>query len=116
MFLEYVPNFICAKKMYNKCPSVDDLCVHCEQCEKYAHMFWQEPVRKLFIIYGCANHSQISFMLFYTTLRHDAHFVPRRFLGLRWVPQLKMNGAEILNMSGELEIFGFIEFHHDELI
>ena len=44
--LEYVPNLICAKQMYNKCPAVDDLSVDCEQCGKSTHMLWQDPVGK----------------------------------------------------------------------
>ena len=89
-----------------KCEAVDDLSVDCEQCGKRTYVFWQYPVGEF--ISGCLEHLQIRFMLSHTNLEDTTQFLLRRFLELRWVPQLRKDGTEILSMT--VKNFYFLDY------
>jgi len=86
--------------MNSKCEAVDDLSVDCQKCGKRTHVFWQDPLGK-FIISGCPDNSWIIFVISHNSRGYDSQFLLRRFLELRWVPQMIMDGTNILSMSVE---------------
>ena len=80
---------------------MDDLIVDCEQCGKRTHIFWQDPVGKFIVTSGCPDHLLIRFVISHKSRGYNAQFMLRRFLELRWVPQLIMDGTKVLSMSVE---------------
>jgi len=99
---EHVPKLICAQQMCSKCEAVDYLSVDCEQCGKHVHMFTQDPVGK-FIDYLRQSRSFADkvYVISHNSSRYDAQFLLRRFLEMRWAPQLIMDGSKILSMVVE---------------
>ena len=91
-----------------KCEALDDLNVDCEQCSKRTHVFWQEPVGK-FIVYPRQSRlfAEKIYILSHNSHGYDAHFLLRKFLKLRWTPQLIMDGNKILSMI--VENFRFLD-------
>jgi len=84
--------------MCSKCETVDVLSVVCEQCAKGVHVFWQDHVRK-FIGYLRQTRlfADMVYVFSHNSRGYDAQFLLRRFLGLRWAPQLIMDGSKILS-------------------
>ena len=63
-------------------------------------MFWQDPVGR------CIDYLRLSrqfadkiYVISHNSRGYDAQFLLRRFLELRWVPKLIMDGTKILSMS-----------------
>ena len=80
--------------MCSKCEAVDDLSVDCEQCGKRTQMFWQETVGR-FIDYLRLSRpfADNIYVISHNSRGYDAQFLLRRFLELRWVPKLIMDGT-----------------------
>ena len=99
---EHVPNLICAQQMCSKCETNDDLSTDCEQCGKRVHVFWQDPIGK-FIDYLRLSRpfADKLYVISHNSRGYDAQFLLRRFLELRWIPKLIMDGTKILCMSVE---------------
>jgi hypothetical protein len=76
--------------------------VDCEQCGKRVNVFWQDPVGK-FIDYLRQSRpfADKIFVISHNSRGYDAQFLLRRFLELRWVPKLIMDGTKILSMCVE---------------
>ena len=99
---EHIPNLICAQQMCSKCEAVDDLNVDWKPSGNVLTCFGRKtPWVNLLIISGCLVHSRTRFMLFHITHGYDAQFLLRKFLELRWTPQLIMDGTKILSMIVE---------------
>lgn len=87
--------------------------VDCKQCGKRTHVFWAEdPVGK-FVDYLRQSRPFAGKILSYHISRgYDAQFLLRKFLELRWTPQLIMDGTKILSMIVEnlhfLDSFNFL--------
>ena len=103
---EHVPNLICAQQMCCKCEAVDDLSFDCERCGKRVHVFWQDTVVKF------VDHLRQSlpfadkvYVISHNSRGYDAQFLRRRFLEMRWAPQLIMDGNKILSMFVENLLF-----------
>jgi hypothetical protein len=81
---------------------MDDLSVDCEQCGKRIHVFWQDPIGE-FIDYRRQPRpfADKVYVISHSSLGHNAQFLLRRFLELRWVPNLIMDGTKILSMVVE---------------
>jgi hypothetical protein len=77
--------------MWSKCEAVDELSVDCEQFGKRTHMFWQDPLGK-FIDYLRLSRpfADNIYVISHNSRGYDAQFILRRFMELRWVPQLIM--------------------------
>ena len=88
--------------MYSKCEALDNLSVDCQQCGERTHVFWQDPVGK-FIDYLRLSRPFVDniYVISHNSRGYDAQFLLRRFLELRWVPQMIMGGTNILSMSVE---------------
>ena len=73
-----------------------------EQCCKRTHVFLQEPVRK-FIDYLRQSRpfADKIYFLSHNSRGYDAQFVLRKFMELRWTPQLIMDSTKILRMFVE---------------
>ena len=99
---EYVPNLICAQQMCSNCEAVDEMSVDCEKCGKRIHVLWQGPVGK-FINYlrQSRTFADMVYIISHNSREYDAQFLLRRFLELRWTPQLIMDGSKILSMVVE---------------
>jgi len=71
--------------------------VDCEQCGKRIHVFWQDTVGK-FIDYLRQSRpfADKIYVISHNSRGYDAQFLLRRFLELRWAPQLIMDGSKIL--------------------
>ena len=97
-----VPNLICAQQMCCKCEAMDDLNFDCEQCGKRIHVFWQEPVGE-FIDYLRQSRpfADKVYVISHNSRGYGAQFLLRRFLELRWVPKLIMDGTKFLSMVVE---------------
>jgi hypothetical protein len=77
---------------------VDELSVDCEQYGKRTHVFWAEdPVGKFINYLQTFREQDIS----HNSRGYDAQFLLPKFLELRWVPQLIMDGTKILNVVVE---------------
>jgi len=98
----HVPNLICAQQMCSKCEALDDLSVDCEQCGKRIHTFWKDPAGK-FIEYLLLSRlfADKVYAISHNSRGYDAQFLLRRFLELRWAPQLIIDGSKILSMVVE---------------
>jgi hypothetical protein len=99
-FFEHIPNLICAQQMCSKCEAMDDLSVDFKQCGKRTHVFWAEdPVGK-FIEYPRLSRpfADKIYVLSHNSRGYDALFLLRKFLELRWTPELIMDGTKILSM------------------
>jgi hypothetical protein len=74
----------------------------CKQCGKRTHVFWEDPVGK-FIDYLqlFRPFADKIYVISYNSRGYDAQFLLRRFLELRWMPQLIMDGTKILSMVVE---------------
>jgi len=96
---EHIPNLIYAQQMCSKCEAVDDISVDYKQCGKRIHVFWQDPVGK-FIDYLRQSRpfADKVYVISHNSRGYDAQFLLRRFLELRWAPQLIMDGSKILSM------------------
>ena len=81
---------------------MDDLSVDCEQCEKRVHVFWQDLVGK-FIDYLWQSRAFVEkvYVISRNSRGYKAQFLLRRFLELRWLPNLIMDGTKILSMVVE---------------
>ena len=94
---EHVPKLICAQQKCYKCEAVGDFSADCRQCEKHVHIFWQDPVGK-FIDY--LRHSRLFadkvYVISHNSRGYGAQFLLRRFLELRWAPDMIMEGAKFL--------------------
>ena len=100
---EHSPNLICAQQMCSKCEAVDELNVDCTQCGKRTHVFWAEdPVGK-FIDYLRQSRpfADKIYVISHNSRGYDAQFLLRKFLKLRWTPQLIMDSTKILSMVVE---------------
>jgi hypothetical protein len=99
---EHVPKLICAEQMCSQCQASEDLSVDCKQCGKRVHVFRQDPVGK-FIEYlrQSTPFAEKILVISHNSRGYDAHFLLRRFLELRWVPKLIMDGTKILSMCVE---------------
>ena len=88
------------QQMCSKCEAVDDVSADCEQCGKHTHVFLQGHVGE-FIDYLRLSKTFADKILVisHNSRGYDAQFVLRRFLELRWVPQLIVDGTKILSMS-----------------
>jgi len=73
--------------------------VDCEQCGKRTHVFWQDPIGK-FIDYLRQSRpfADKIYILSHNSRGYDAQFLLRKFLELRWKPELIMDGSKILSM------------------
>ena len=85
-----------------KCEAVDDLSVDCKQCWAYLRFWAKDPVGKfidnlrqsrLFADKICVTS--------HDSRAYDAQFLLRKFLKLRWTPQMIMGGTKILGMVVE---------------
>ena len=105
---EHIPNFICAQQMCSKFEAVDYLSAYCEQCDKRTHEFWQDSVAK-FIDYLRLSRpfAEKIYIISNNNRAYDAQFLLRRFLELKWVPQLIMDCTKNLSMS--VENFYFLD-------
>jgi len=110
---EHIPKLICAQQMCSKCEAADVLCVDCIQCGKRTHVFWAEtPVGK-FIDYLRQSRpfTDKNYVIPHNSRGYDAQFLLRKFLELRWTPQLIMDGTKILSMIVEnLHFFDSFNF------
>jgi len=109
---EHAPNFICAQEMCSKWGTVDDLSVDCEQCGKRVHTFWQDPVGK-FIDYLRQSRPFAGkvYVISHNSRGYNTLFLLRRFLELRWTPQLIMDGSKYLSMVVEnLHFLGSLNY------
>jgi len=99
---EHIPKLICAQQICSKCEAVDDLSVDCEQCGKRTPIFWQDPVGR-FIEYLrlFRPFADNIYVISQNSRGYDTQFLLRRFLELRWVSKLIMDGTKILSMSVE---------------
>ena len=98
----HVPNLKFAHQMCSKYEAVDDMNVDCEQCSKRTPVFWQNNVGKFI------NYLRLSrlfadkiYILSHNSRRYEEQFLLRRFLELRWKPQLIMEGSKFLSMVVE---------------
>ena len=88
--------------MFSKCEAVDDLSVDCEQCGKRAHAFWQDPVGQFidFLRRSRPFADKVN-VISHNSRGYDLQFLLRRFLDLRWAPQLIVDGSKIFSMVVE---------------
>ena len=87
--------------MCSKCEAVDDLSVDCKQCGKRTHVFsTEDPVEK-FIDYQSRLFVDKIYVISHNSRGYDAQFLHRKFLVMRWTPQLIMDGTKILSMIVE---------------
>jgi hypothetical protein len=93
--------------MCSKYEAVGDLSVVCKQCGKRTHMFWQDTVDKFIDYLRQSRPFSDKIFISHNYRGYDAQFLLRRFLELRWVPQLIMDGTKILSMS--VENFQFLD-------
>ena len=105
---EHIPKLICAQQICSKCEAVDDLSVDCEQCGKRTPIFWQDPVGR-FIEYLrlFRPFADNIYVISQNSRGYDAQFLLRRYLKMRRLPQLIMDGTKILSMS--VENFQFLD-------
>jgi hypothetical protein len=105
-YFEHVPNLICAQQMCSKCEAVDKLNINCEQCGQRVHVFLENPLG-IFINYLRLSRpsSDKIYIISLNSRGYDSQFLVRRFLELRWVPQLIMIGTKILSMCVDHLIF-----------
>jgi len=92
----------CAQQMCSKCEAMDDMSADCEQCGKHIHAFRQGPVDKF--IHSLRQSRPFAnnfYIISHNSRGYDAQFLLRRFLELRWAPQLIMDGSKILSMVVE---------------
>ena len=79
--------------------AVDDVSVDFEQCGKRTHVFWQDPLVEITdYLRQSRSFADNVYVISHNSREYDAQFLLGRFLELRWVPKLKMNGSKILNM------------------
>jgi hypothetical protein len=97
--------------MCSKCETLTDMNVDCEECGNRAHVFWQVDIGK-FIDYLRQSRSFADkiFVISHNSRGYDAQFLLRRFLELRWVPKLIMDGTNILSLYGTYTFYGFSQF------
>ena len=89
---EHIPNLIhvCAQQICSKCEALDDLNVDCTQCGKRTHVFWAEdPVGKFIdLLRQSRPFADKIYVISHNSRGYDAQFLLRKFLALRWTPQL----------------------------
>ena len=93
----------CAQQMCSKCEAVDDLCINCKQCGKRTHLFWAEDPLGNFVDYILWSKRFVDkiYVISHNSRGYDAQFLLRKFLELRWTPQLIMDVTKILSMIVE---------------
>ena len=98
-----------------KCEAVDDFSVGCEQCGKRTHVFWQDPVGD-FIDYLLQSRpfADKVYVISHNSRGYDAQFLLIRFLELRWMPKLIMDGSKILSMVVETTLSEFAQLFTNE--
>ena len=105
----HVPNLICAQQICSKCEEVYDMNVDCEQCGKRTHVFWQEPVGKFIdYLWQYRPFADNIYISSHNSRGYNVQFLLRKFLELRWTPQLVMDGVKILSM--DVENFCFLDY------
>jgi hypothetical protein len=83
------------------CEAIEDLSIDCEQCGKRVYVFWQDPVGKLTeYLRQSRPFADKIFVISHNYRGYDAQFLLRRFLELRWMLKLIMDGTKILSMCG----------------
>jgi hypothetical protein len=87
--------------MCSKCIAVDNINADCEQCGKRTHVFWDDRVGKFIDYLRLRPVADKIFVISHNSREYEAQFLLRRFLELRWVPQLIMDGIKILSMVVE---------------
>ena len=108
----HIPNLICAQQMCSKCQAMDDMEIDCDQCGKCTHVFWEDPVGK-FIDYLRLSRpfADKIYVISHNSRGYDAQFLLRRFLELKWKPDLVMDGTKILSMTlGHLKFLDSLNF------
>ena len=79
----------CAKQMCSKSEAVDDTNCDCEQCVKSTHVFWHDLVGKLIdYLRQSRLFADKMYDVSHNSRGYDAQFLLRKFLELRWTPQL----------------------------
>jgi hypothetical protein len=74
-----------------------------KQCGKHTHVFWAEEHLGKFIDYlrQSSTFAERIRVISHNTRGYDAHLLLRKFLELRWTPQLIINSTIILTMFVE---------------
>ena len=81
---------------------MDDLNVDCEQVGKRTHMFWEDVVDKsIDYLWLSRPFAKKIYVISHTSRGYGAQFLLRRFLEIRWVPELIMDSTKNLSMSME---------------
>ena len=85
--------------------------IDCEQCGKRVHVFWEDPIGK-FIEYLRLSRQFADkiYVISHNSRGYDVQFLLRRFLELRWIPELIMDGTKILSMR--VENLNFVDSHN----
>jgi len=92
---------------------VDDLNVDCKQCGKRTHVLWAEDPVGMFVNYLRLSRQFADkiYVISHNAHGYDTMFLLRKFLELRWTPQLLIDCTKILSMIVEnLHLFGFLNF------
>ena len=78
------------------------------KCGKRTHVFWQDPIGK-FIDYLQQSRPSADkiYIISHNSRGYDAQFLLRKFLELRWKPELIKDGSKILSMV--VENFCFLD-------
>ena len=107
----HIPNLLCAQQMCSKCQAMDDMEFDCDQCGKRTHVFWEDSVGK-FIDYLRLSRpfADKIYVISHNSRRYDAQFLLRRFLELKWKPDLVMDGTKILSMTEHLKFLDSLNF------
>jgi hypothetical protein len=103
---EHRSNLICAQQMCAKCQDEDDVGINCQQCGKRSHYFWEDPVGK-FVEYlrESRKFADTIYVVSHNSRGYDVQFLLKRFLELKWTPNLVMDGTKIISMKVEHLIF-----------